>query len=136
MSSQASNGCEHFGHLRDHCNRHIIDRGWLLTLGPVGGFIFLLLVQVKPAFIQRIHILILRIRVPSLVNVVQLIDRKVMFTIGNTSLILFTIYHANTAATAAATTTFTPHTITTSGLGYTGRICCQNITAAEFTVFR
>ena len=105
-------------------------------LRPVRGFLLLFMVQVKPAFIQRIHILILRIRVPSLVNVVQLIDRKVMVAIGNTSLILFTIDHANTAATAAAATTFTPHTITTSGLGYTGRICCQNITATEFTAFR
>ena len=96
----------------------------------------LLLVQVKPAFIQRIRILILRIRVPALVNVVQLIDRKVTVTIGNTSLILFTIENANTASTAAAATTSTLHTITTYGSGYMGRIYCQNITAAEFTAFR
>ena len=84
MSSQASNVCGNFGHLGAHFNRHSIDRGWGLTLGSVRGFVLLLLVQVKPTFIQRIHVLILGIVVPELFNVVQLMDRKVMVAIGNT----------------------------------------------------
>ena len=61
---------------------------------------------------------------------------KVVVTVGNTSLILFTIEHAGNAAAAAITTTSTPPVITTSGLGVTVCICRQNITDAEFTAFR
>ena len=84
-------------------------------LGPVGGFILLFLVQVKPAFLQRIHLLILRIGVPALVSVVQIMDCKVMVNIGNTSLIPFTIEHAGTAIAVATANTDTLPTITTSG---------------------
>ena len=56
-------------------------------------FLLLLLVQVEPEFLQMIHFLILEIGVTELVNVVQLMDHKVMITIGNTSLILLTIKH-------------------------------------------
>ena len=63
-----SNGCGHFVHLGYHCNSHSIDWGWGLTLVPVGGFILIFLVQVKPVFLQRIHFLILRVGVPALVN--------------------------------------------------------------------
>ena len=52
------------------------------------------LVQVNPAFLQRIHFLIFRIGVPALVNVVQFMDRKVIITVGNTSIIPFTIKHS------------------------------------------
>ena len=82
-----------------------------------------------------IHLLILGIGVPALVNVVQLMDRKVMFTIGNTSLIPFTIEHSGTAAAAATSTIATLTAITTPGLVATGRIYCRIITDAEFTAF-
>ena len=129
MSCKASNGCGRFEKL-GVSNRNRIERGWGLKLGPVRGFILLLLVQVKPAFLQRIHILILGIGVLELVNVVQLMDQKVMVNIVNTSLIPFTIEHTGTA------TTSTLPVITTSGSVFTDRICRRNIKAAEFTVFR
>ena len=128
MSSQASNGCGHLGNLVTHCNRYRIDRGWGLTLIPVRGFILLLLVQVKPAFLQRIHLLILRIGVPALVSVVQIMDCKVMVNIGNTSLIPFTIEHAGTAVAVATANTDTLPTITTSGSVAMGHIFCRYIT--------
>ena len=87
MSSQASNGCGNFVHLGTYCNRQRIDRRWGLTLVPEGRIILILLVQLKPEFLQRIHLLIPGIGVPSLFNVVQLMDRKVLVAIGNTSLI-------------------------------------------------
>ena len=139
ISCQTRNGCEHFGHL---CvsYRNIINRGWGLTLGQVRGFIFIFLVQVEPAFLQRIHFLILGIRVPALVNVVQIMGRKLIITTGNTSLIPFTIKHsiiiAVATAAAAGAITATPPAVTTSGLFARSRICWQNITVDEFTAFR
>ena len=136
MSLQVSNGCGHFGKL-GVSNRHRIDRGWGLTLGPVRGLLLIFLFQVKPAFLQRIHFLILRIGVTALVNVVKAMERKVIITIVNTSIIQFTIKHSSTddAATTTTTTTDTPTVITTSGLVATGRICLQKITFAKFTAF-
>ena len=135
MSLQARNGCGHFGNL-GISNRHSIDRDWGIMLVPVRVFLFLLLVQVEPAFLQRIHFLIIRIGVPALVNVVQLMGRKVMITTGNTSIIPFTIKHSGTASVAATTIMATPPAIITSGSVTTGRICRQNIMVAEFTDFR
>ena len=134
MRIQASNGCGNLGNLGAHCNRHSIGRGWGLMLEPAGGFL-IFLVQVKPEFLQRINFLILRIGVPALVNVVQLMDLKVMAALGNTSMIPFTIKHPGTAAVDTTTTTATPPAITMSGSVATGRICFRNITSAEFTAF-
>ena len=135
MSRQASNGCGHFGHL-GVSNRHIIDRDLGLTIGPVRGFLLIFLFQLEPAFLHRIHFMILGIGVPALFNVAQIMDCKVIITTGHTSLIPFTIKHASTAITAATAITATPPTITTSGSVATGRICRQNITVAKFTAFR
>ena len=134
MSFQASNGCGHFRHL-GVSNRHSIDRGCGLNLVPVRGFLLLFPVQVDPAFLQRIHFLILGIGVPALVNVVQLMGRKFMIATDNTSLNPIAIKHADTAATAATAIMATPPEITTSVLVATGRICRRNITVAEFTAF-
>ena len=136
MSSQASNGCGHFGHLRTHFNRHSIDIGWVLTLGTIGGFLLILLVQAKPAFPQIFHLLILGIGEPEVVSIVHIMYHKALVAIGNNYIIPLTIEHTGTTAAAATATTTTLPAITTSGLVATGRICWQNITATEFTAFR